>query len=60
MQPELDMQSDRHISIEQQTDVNGSESSQWVLIGGTALVLAAAFTLGVSMSKDLGIDLEWR
>lgn len=60
MQPELDMESDRQISIEQQKDVDSSESSQWILIGGTALVLAAAFALGVSMSNELGIDLEWR
>ena len=65
MQPELDMKSDEQvISKEQQSDVNdpssSSSSSQLVLIGGTMLVLAAAFALGMSMSSELGIDLEWR
>lgn len=61
MQPELDMKSDEQIiSKEQQPDGNDSSSSQLVLIGGTMLVLAAAFALGVSMSTELGIDLEWR
>lgn len=59
MQPELDMISDAKNTKDQHKEVNDS-SSQLVLIGGTILVLAAAAALGVSMSNELGIDLEWR
>lgn len=59
MQPELDME-DVQTTNETVKVSSDSSSSQLVLIGGTALVLAAAFALGVSMSTELGIDLEWR
>lgn len=58
MQPELDMSHDR-ISNIQPAEMENS-STQWVLIGGTVLVLAAAFALGVSMTTELGINMEWR
>lgn len=64
MQVDLNMKLDDSLSSgsqEQLSEVNdSSSSSQLILIGGTALVLAAAFALGVSMSNDLGLDLEWR
>jgi hypothetical protein len=63
MQVDLNMKLDDSLSFgsqDQLREVNDSSSSQWILIGGTALVLAAAFALGVSMSNDLGLDLEWR
>jgi hypothetical protein len=58
MQPELDISDDR-ISNIQPAEMENS-STQWVLIGGTVLVLAAAFALGVSMTTELGINMEWR
>lgn len=59
MQPELDMISNTKNTTYQQKEVNDS-SSQLILFGGTILVLAAAVALGVSMSNELGISLEWR
>ncbi|KAL9178497.1 hypothetical protein ACHAXT_001835 [Thalassiosira profunda] len=34
------------------------DSTKWILLGGTALVLAAAAALAVTMKNDLGLDLE--
>lgn len=39
-------------------DLSG-DSSKWILTGGAVLVIAAAYALAVTMSADLGIDLEW-
>jgi len=61
MQTELDMMSEEQISKQAKKDFDdSSSSSKIVLFGGTSLILAAAFALGVLMTNDLGIDLEWK
>jgi hypothetical protein len=35
------------------------QSSQWILIAGTTAILAAVYALGVTMTRDMGLDLEW-
>ena len=39
-------------------DSDSSGLTQFVLIGGTVIILAAAAALAVSAGKDLGINLE--
>jgi hypothetical protein len=46
--------------IEKELEDSSSSSSQWILVGGTTVILLAAYALGVAMSLDLGLDLEWR
>ncbi|KAL7542483.1 hypothetical protein ACHAXR_013133 [Thalassiosira sp. AJA248-18] len=36
---------------------DSSDSTKWILIGGTVMVVAAAGALAVTMGNDLGIDL---
>ena len=40
------------------TDSSSLDSTKWILIGGTILILAAAGALAVTMGNDLGLDLE--
>lgn len=39
-------------------DGDSDATTKYILIGGTALVLAAAGALAVTLGNDLGIDLE--
>lgn len=36
-----------------------TETTKWILIGGTAMVLAAAWGLAMTMGDELGIALEF-
>jgi len=40
------------------TDSSSLDSTKWILISGTILILAAAGALAVTMGNDLGLDLE--
>lgn len=40
------------------TEQDSSDSTKWILIGGTLTVVAAAGALAVTMGNDLGIDLD--
>ena len=40
------------------TDSSSLDSTKWILISGTILILAAAVALAVTMGNDLGLDLE--
>ena len=37
---------------------SSADSTKWILVGGTAMIIAAAGALAVTMGNDLGIDLE--
>jgi uncharacterized membrane protein YdjX (TVP38/TMEM64 family) len=45
------------ISIDEAKELE-DESTKWVLIGGTVMVVLAAGALAVTMGNDLGLDLE--
>ena len=37
---------------------DSSDSTKWILVGGTVLVVVAAGALAVTMGNDLGIELN--
>ena len=51
--------SDVHGIKDTSASSESTETTKWILIGGTVLVLAAAWGLAVTMGNELGIDLEF-
>ena len=43
---------------DEDSDSSLVDSTKWILISGTILILAAAGALAVTMGNDLGLDLE--
>jgi len=46
------------ITIKDEVDSSLVDSTKWILISGTILILVAAGALAVTMGNDLGLDLE--
>jgi hypothetical protein len=50
---------DNDVNDIQDTFAESTETTKWILIGGTAMVLAAAWGLAMTMGDELGIALEF-
>ena len=54
----IDANTPQIITIKEEDNDSSLDSTKWILISGTILILVAAGALAVTMGNDLGLDLE--